>query len=292
MKKSCKKESRIKLQKKILLIGSNGFIGKNLSVYLKKFFSIYKLNRNVLKENRKNISCDISKKNELKKKFLKFPKFEYVINLSGQIEKNKSKMQNNIYEGNKNLIQIFKKTEAILIFFSTTLVYGHSRNYRNEKSIPDPNSDYAKIKVKTENLYNKTCKKFLILRIGNVYDDQLAKKGLLKNLIGAIKGDTTFIVNKLETVRNYIHIKDLIRIIKIIIDSKEINKTLNIGHQNISNKKMIKIFEKIFKKKIKTKNLRQSYFLDPNIKISSNLIKNKFSYKFKNKIENLIKLNK
>ena len=135
-------------------------------------------------------------------------------------------------------------------------------------------------------------KKFLILRVGNVYDDQLSKKGLLKNLIGAIKNDTTFIVNKLETARNYIHIEDLTRIIKIIIDSKKINKTLNIGHQNISNKKMIKIFEKIFKKKIKTKNLKQSYFLDPNVKINSNLIKNKFSYKFKNKIENSIKFNK
>lgn len=280
------------MRKKILLIGSNGFIGKNLSIYLKKFFSIYKLNRNVLKENRKNISCDISKKNDLKKKFLKFPKFEYVINLSGQVEKNKSKMRNNIYQGNKNLIQIFKKTEATLVFFSTVLVYGHSKNYSNEKSILNPNSDYAKIKVKTENLYNKTCKKFLILRVGNVYDDQLSKKGLLKNLIGAIKNDTTFIVNKLETARNYIHIEDLTRIIKIIIDSKKINKTLNIGHQNISNKKMIKIFEKIFKKKIKTKNLKQSYFLDPNVKINSNLIKNKFSYKFKNKIENSIKFNK
>ena len=280
------------MQKKILLIGASGFIGKYLSIYLKKFFSIYELNRNVLKENTRNISCDISKKNELKKKFLKFPKFEYVINLSGQIEKKKSKMQNNMYKGNKNLIQIFKKTEATLIFFSTTLVYGHSKNYSSEKSTLGPNSDYAKIKVKTENLYRKTCKKFLIFRIGNVYDDQLAKKGLLKNLIGAIKNDTTFNVNKLETVRNYIHIKDLIRIVKIIIDSNKINKALNIGHQNISNKKMIKIFEKIFKKKVKNKNLKQSYFLDPNIKINSNLIKNKFNYKFKNKIENSIRLNK
>ena len=66
----------------------------------------------------------------------------------------------------------------------------------------------------------------------NVYDDQLSKK-VFKNLIGAIKNDTTFIVNKLETARNYIHIEDLTRIIKIIIDSKKINKTLNIGHQNI-----------------------------------------------------------
>ena len=61
-KKVAKKNNLLNCEKKILLIGSNGFIGKNLSIYLKKFFSIYKLNRNVLKENRKNISCDISKK--------------------------------------------------------------------------------------------------------------------------------------------------------------------------------------------------------------------------------------
>ena len=126
-----------------------------------------------------------------------------------------------------------------------------------------------KLRSRQKIYITRLAKKFLILRVGNVYDDQLSKKGLLKNLIGAIKNDTTFIVNKLETARNYIHIEDLTRIIKIIIDSKKINKTLNIGHQNISNKKMIKIFEKIFKKKIKTKkNLKQSYFLDPNVKIN------------------------
>ena len=87
----------------------------------------------------------------------------------------------------KILFRYLKKTEATLVFFSTVLVYGHSKNYSNEKSILNPNSDYAKIKVKTENLYNKTCKKFLILRVGNVYDDQLSKKGLLKNLIEPLK---------------------------------------------------------------------------------------------------------
>ena len=156
----------------------------------------------------------------------------------------------------------------------------------------NPNSDYAKIKVKTENLYRKMCKKFLILRIGNVYDNQLSKKGLLKNLIKAIKNDTIFTVNKMKTVRNYVHIEDLIRVIKIIIDRKITNKALNIGHQNISNEKVIQMVEKIFKKKIKTKNLNKSYSLDPNIKINSNLIKKKFNYKFKNNIENSIKLNK
>jgi len=279
------------LQKKILVIGSNGFIGKALLAYLKKYYLIYTLNRNVLHENVRNICCDISKKNELKKKIINLPNFEYIINLSGQMQKNKLKMHNSIYTGNKNIIECFQNTKSILVFFSTTLVYGHSDNYSNLKSLLKPQSDYAKIKVKTENLYRKNSKNFLILRLGNVYDNEIKKKGLLKNLLNSIKNDTVFTVNKIESVRNYIHVDDLIRIIKKIIDKNILNKTLNIGHQNISNKSIIKIFEKTFKKMYKIKNLKKSYLSDPNIKINPNILIKGLNYKFKNRIENSIKLN-
>ena len=279
------------MQKKILVIGSNGFIGKALLAYLKKYYLIYTLNRNVLHENVRNICCDISKKNELKKKFINLPNFEYIINLSGQMQKNKLKMHNSIYTGNKNIIECFQNTKSILVFFSTTLVYGHSDNYSNLKSLLKPQSDYAKIKVKTENLYRKNSKNFLILRLGNVYDNEFKKKGLLKNLLNSIKNDTVFTVNKIESVRNYIHVDDLIRIMKKIIDKNILNKTLNIGHQNISNKSIIKIFEKTFKKMYKIKNLKKSYLSDPNIKINPNILIKGLNYKFKNRIENSIKLN-
>ena len=92
-------------KKKILLIGSNGFIGKKLNSYLKKFYSVHKLNRNIIKENPKNISCDITKINKLKRKLASQPKFDYVINLSGQVDNSKSIMYSNIYNANQNIIK-------------------------------------------------------------------------------------------------------------------------------------------------------------------------------------------
>ena len=99
---------------------------KKLSHYLNRYFSIYKLSRNIEKENSNNIKCDISKKNLLKRKISKFPDFDFVINLSGQKQLDSSKMKENIYLGNKNLIECFKNTKTKIILFSTILVYGHS----------------------------------------------------------------------------------------------------------------------------------------------------------------------
>ena len=43
---------------------------------------------------------------------------------------------------------------------------------------------------------------------------------------------------------------------------------------------------------LKIKDLKKSYFSDPNIKINPNILIKGLNYKFKNKIENSIKLNK
>jgi len=280
------------LKKKILLIGSNGFIGRNLNSYLKKHYIIYHINRKTIKKNSKNISCDITKLQSLKKKISTLPKLDYVINLSGQAENNKLQMYNNIYLGNRNIIECFNKTDTIKVFFSTTLVYGHSNYYSNIKSRLRPSSNYSKIKVKTEKLYYKSSNNFLIFRVGNVYDDLFKKKGLLNNLFNSIQNDTIFNVNKMNSIRNYIHADDLSRIIKIILDRKIVNKTLNIGHQNFSNKKIINLFEKIFNKKIRVNNLNKSFILDPNIKISPNIILKSLNKKFKKNLRSVIRKKK
>ena len=276
-------------KKKILIIGSNGFIGKSLSNYLKKYYSIYKMNRNILKENSKNVRCDISKNKLFKKKMSKLPNFEYVINLSGQIEKGKSRMYNNIFIGNKNIINFFKNEKTILIYFSTILVYGNSKDLITSNSTLKPQSYYAKIKAKTENLYEKTSKNFIILRIANVYDDKLEKKGLLKNIIDAIRNNNVIKINQMKSIRNYIHIFDLNRMLRLIISKKLNLYKINIGYENISNEKMIKIFNKIFKCYINFDNLNKSFTYDPNIKLKANSFIKKMHFKFNHSIETSLK---
>ena len=58
------------MKKRILIIGSNGFIGRSLTTYLKKYYFIYKMSRKILKENSKNIRCDISNKKSFNQKIL------------------------------------------------------------------------------------------------------------------------------------------------------------------------------------------------------------------------------
>ena len=57
------------------------------------------------------------KKNLLKRKISKFPDFDFVINLSGQKQLDSSKMKENIYLGNKNLIECFNIQKLKLFYF-------------------------------------------------------------------------------------------------------------------------------------------------------------------------------
>ena len=219
---------------------------------------------------------------------MKKESFDYVINLSGQAENSKSAMYSNIYNANENIIKNFSNAGSVIIFFSSTLVYGHSNNYVSTKSRTVPISYYAKIKLKTEKLYRKKSNNYLILRIGNVYDKTFKKKGFLKNIFNAALKNELLNINKMDTIRNYIHIDDLVRIVKIILDNKILNKTINIGHQNISNKAIVRLFEKRFNMKIKINDLKKNYNFDPNIKLKQDLILKKFNYKFRNNLNKTI----
>ena len=106
--------------KKILIIGSTGYVGKKIKIKI-----IQKIFINMSK--RKNI-FDIKKKANLEKYFNQ--DIDYVINLSGQQNIKKREMINVIEIGNNNILKLHKKLKkSYFIFVSTSLVYGYSKKF-------------------------------------------------------------------------------------------------------------------------------------------------------------------
>ena len=112
---------KLPIKKNILIIGGNGFVGKYLCEVLKKKYNLYKISRSVKFDSFK---CDITNYKKLNFLLSKLNiDFKFVINLSGQIENNKKKLEKNIIKGNLNLIKYFNSTNTKIIFFDLSLPF-------------------------------------------------------------------------------------------------------------------------------------------------------------------------
>jgi nucleoside-diphosphate-sugar epimerase len=282
-------KKKLPTKKKVLIIGSNGFIGKYLLKFLlKKKFICFELNRKK-KINKNYITSDISSKKNFFTKMNSLKKnFDFVINLSGQIS-NDNEMNKTILHGNNNLISYFKKKKAKLIFVSTSLVYKGSDAILSENSNLLPNSDYSKNKILSENMYKKYSNNYVIFRLGNVYDESFNKKGLLKNISESIKLGRVLKIENLKAARSYVHVEDFCRAIYFIFkkSSGSEKSIYNFGKENLSNSDIIKLYRDKFKFNIKTNNLYDKR--DPVIKISSKKFIKKYNFTYKNSLTNTIK---
>ena len=136
---------------KILIIGSNGYIGRLLTSALK---NRYKL---VLPSHK------LSEIDVLKKSLANYikPDIDIIINLSGQITEKKI-FEKIIVQGNKNIVDLINvvKKEILYIFMSSCLVYGYKIFPATEKSKLVPANSYARLKFKAENYIKKNAKPF------------------------------------------------------------------------------------------------------------------------------------
>jgi nucleoside-diphosphate-sugar epimerase len=277
----------------VLIVGGSGFLGKELYLFLKKKnINIYNLSR-TYNRSKNFITCDISKKSELYKRLNKLNiKFNFVINLSGQISADNKEMKETIINGNQNLIDYFDSKKTIIIFMSSILVYMGSKKILSESGKLSLLNGYSLFKIKAENLYKKKCKKFIILRLGNIYDSSFKKKGLFKNILKSINYSKTINLLNIKSSRSYLHINDFCEAIyRCLISSgnKKLNKIYNLSHQNINNMEVIKTFEKIFRVKIHCCNMNKIISLDPIININSKKFIRNYDFTFKHNLHKELK---
>ena len=274
---------------KILVTGGCGFIGTNLSVFLKrKGFKVHTLdnlskkgslyNFQILKNNKiKNFKIDISDF----KKIQKLPKFDIIIDCCAEAaveisKKDIDKVINTNLIGTINILKKSKKDKSKIIFLSSSRVYSikHLRDLKKNRSLInekfntfEAKSIYGYCKHSSEQLIKEFSFlhkiKFVINRLGVIscpwqfgkQDQGFVSHWIWKH-INKKKLSYIGFGGKGSQVRDVIHISDVCKLIMLQI--KKINNIHNLiinvggGKKNaISLKELTKLCQKITFNKIK-----------------------------------------
>ena len=226
-------------QKKVLIIGGTGFIGYHLAKFCSRMYETTSLSLSIPKKNRKYknvkyITCDISKKSELKKKIKK--KFDIIVNLGGYINHtNKSLALKTHYKGCKNLVNFFndKKIEIFIQIGSST-EYGKQKSPNVENNKGKPNTIYAQSKLKATKYLSRFYKKnnfpIVILRFYQVYGPNQNKDRLIPMVIKSSLNDEKFNCSSGIQGKDFMYISDAVNAIhKCFKNKKVIGKIINVG---------------------------------------------------------------
>lgn len=270
--------------KKILLLGSEGFLGK---YFVRVFDYILKKKRykfyvdcfdNFISSNPErnfSLSKEISfiKKDIINYKFKK--KYDYIIFLAGIAspliyKKYPLETLKVSYDGVRNLLEKSKNDKSKFIFFSSSEIYGNpdyknlptKETYYGNVNSFGPRSCYDEGKRIGETLCYIFKEYFKcsvnIIRPFNIFGPLMAKNDfrILPNIINKIKRKKTILIHgNGKQTRTFCYITDAITGFFKVILSNKYGKIWNIGNPNneINMINLIKIFNSILKNKNKYK---------------------------------------
>tara|TARA_B110000971_G_C19978020_1_gene485953 strand:- start:666 stop:1481 length:816 start_codon:yes stop_codon:yes gene_type:complete len=257
----------------ILITGSTGFLGKEVKLALKKYN--YKLlfigNKKI--KNKNYIYCDLKKLKELNS-ILKDINPDIVINLAAQV--NFGKKNKDMYKINTLcpyvIAKFCKSNGSHLIQASTIMVHGIKSSY-GIKTKYSPINNYGKSKLAAENLIKKTNCRYSIIRFGGIYGKYgPGHLGINKFIKASLKGKDLNFNGNIESIRNYIFVKDAARVITNCIKNNLFG-TFYAAGQSQSFKKMIYKINSILGKNglVNFKNTNQARF--DQVITNSNIIK-------------------
>lgn len=239
------------MQKKILILGGFGFIGTNLTEELLKHgnYEIFIFEaKNVIIQN-PDLLNDVKVyygdfHNEKEYEFIfKENQIDIVIHLIGTTVPSISN-ENIIYDIDSNLINtikllnIMKQYQIKNIVFPSSggTIYGISKKEHKEFDPTTPICSYGIMKLTTEKylyLYNYLYGiNYLILRLSNPFGKyhKSPRQGLINVVLEKIlNGESIEIWGNGSVVRDYIYIKDLVRIMADLIEKNVQNEIINIG---------------------------------------------------------------
>jgi len=139
-----------------------------------------------------------------------------------------------------DVLKYCKDENITFNFVSSCFVYGLDIIDAKEDDPCEPGGFYSITKRCAEQLLISYCKtfnvKYRILRIANVYGDDKTvspQKNVLKFLIGLMKEDKPItLYDDGMQLRDYMHVSDICRALKLVIDKGKVNSIYNIAAGN------------------------------------------------------------
>ena len=230
--------------KKILITGSEGFVGKNLIRYLKNY-SFQRIET-------KNKSFDL----RLNESWEQIEKCDYLIHLAGKSFVPKSWeeparfIENNILLIT-NALEYCRVNKTKLIFLSSYL-YGNCKKMPIKENAPiEATNPYALSKLLSEKLCYFYKNNFqvnnIILRVFNLYGPGQPKEYLLSKITNQVRYENIIKVDDLSPKRDYVYIDDLCSAIVKAINYKGNEHIFNIGSgKSYSVKEVIDFIQNIY----------------------------------------------
>ena len=225
---------------KILITGSMGFIGSKLTPFLKKKYEIYTLDQ-YISDDIDYYRADVSIMTELNHIFEKH-KFDLVIHMAAEcgIENCEEHIQKSIQTnivGTYNVINLCKKYDTKLIYFSTSEIYGEVENSKMIEddviSLLQPKNHYAMQKLFGEKMIMKELSEYIIIRPFMVYGtgEKLSKyRSVISKFIKICQIDGKLPVHK-KSYRSWMHVNDFIDAIGLLIETNS-NGVYNVGNDS------------------------------------------------------------
>lgn len=223
-----------KTSMKVLVTGGTGFIGSNLVT--------------VLVKNGHDVSCLVrsNKPNDPKVKTIKGDLTEPNLSISDTFdvvyhlaaawvgEKDKKIQKNVNYDGAINLFNAVKDRTKTIVYVSGLGVFGDTKGkIIDENSKPNPNTDYAKIRLNAQNFLEQKCKEsgmnFVVTYLGDVYGNG----GWFVNMVlERLRKGAFRIPGSGKYYRSFVHVKDVSSALVSIIERNAVNQSFILTDSN------------------------------------------------------------
>ncbi|HOK39559.1 MAG TPA: GDP-mannose 4,6-dehydratase [bacterium] len=224
---------------KLLITGSEGFIGSHLKKYFHNKFEILGLDTKI------SIFHDIRYINYISKYICDFQP-DYIIHLAANPDVSISTIypQEDLLlnvNGTLNILELAKKVNVkLIIFTSSACVYGETTKEKIDEESPIlPSSQYGVGKFAAEEYCRLYFRKYklpvVIFRQFNIYGPNQSTNFVIPNLIKRIKEckeSRLMLYGAPTDARDFTNVKDLCRAFECSLKCKPAGETFNIGSGN------------------------------------------------------------